>query len=58
MPQSERELLGAAGQDYYRRHFDPRLLTGRLLEYFKDIPPAVPPRRARNDGTENLDDGS
>lgn len=51
MPQSERELLGAAGRDYYRRHFDPTLLTKRLLEYFKDVPgSAAKARTPRWDG--------
>ena len=32
LPSAELERLGIAGRDYYQQHFDPVVLTQRLLE--------------------------
>lgn len=43
MPADQLERFGAAGQEYYRQHFDPTRLTQRLLECFRDIARAAKP---------------
>lgn len=35
MPQSERDLMGAAGRRWYDEHFDLTKLTGTLIEHFR-----------------------
>jgi glycosyltransferase involved in cell wall biosynthesis len=37
MPPEDLQRLGDAGREYYRRHFDPQVLTGRLLECFRQL---------------------
>jgi glycosyltransferase involved in cell wall biosynthesis len=36
MPAEELERLGAAGREYYQRHFDPQTLCHRLLQRLRD----------------------
>lgn len=42
----ELERLGAAGRDYYQQHFDPGVLTKRLIECFRAIPGVAAASRA------------
>ncbi|HKQ13565.1 MAG TPA: glycosyltransferase family 4 protein [Steroidobacteraceae bacterium] len=37
MTPDELGALGAAGRSYYRQHFDPEVLTHRLLEYLRGV---------------------
>lgn len=37
MSPGELDRLGVAGRDYYRRHFDPEMLTSRLIECFRGL---------------------
>jgi glycosyltransferase involved in cell wall biosynthesis len=37
VPAVERERFGQAGRDYYRRHFDPGVLTQRLLDHLRGV---------------------
>ena len=36
-PEAERQRMGEAGRAYYRKHFDPGVLTQRLLAHFRDL---------------------
>jgi glycosyltransferase involved in cell wall biosynthesis len=37
MPQGELQRMGEAGRAYYRKHFDPGVLTQKLLAHFRDL---------------------
>ncbi len=37
MPQGELRRMGDAGRAYYRKHFDPGVLTQKLLAHFRDL---------------------
>ena len=37
MPQGELQRMGEAGRAYYRAHFDPGVLTQKLLAHFRDL---------------------
>jgi glycosyltransferase involved in cell wall biosynthesis len=37
MPAGELQRMGEAGRAYYRKHFDPAVLTQKLLAHFRDL---------------------
>jgi glycosyltransferase involved in cell wall biosynthesis len=42
LPEHELDRLGMAGRSYYREHFDPAVLTKRLLECLQNLASAAP----------------